>query len=218
MIIVIQCAASKAPNAGCLQRRDRKNVKFVAHPECAPTGTGCVYARPDDITDTGRSWREELREYNAFPKDNPLRLLPAWQLYQNKTYKLLAECYGLDRLYILSAGWGLIRSDFLTPLYDITFSNSACNYKRRRKKDRYKDLRMLPKMTVDPIVFFIGKAYIGFACELTKEIEAEKYLFYNSKDVPHAPDFVLKRYVTKIRTNWHYYCAKDLMAGAIDLD
>ena len=218
MIVVIQCAATKTPNAGCLQRRDGKNVVFVANPECAPTGTACVYARPDDVTDTGSSWRDELRKYNASSHDNPLRLLPAWQLYQNKTYKLLAECYGLDSLYILSAGWGLIRSEFLTSKYDITFSNSACKYKRRGKKDRYKDLGMIPKETVEPIVFFIGKAYISLACDLTKGIEAEKYLFYNSKDAPHAPSFIQKRYLTRIRTNWHYYCAKDFMAGAIEID
>ena len=218
MIVVIQCAATKTPNAGCLQQQDGKNVKFVADPECAPTGTGCVYARPDDITDTGRSWRDELQKYNALPHDNPLRLLPAWQLYQNKTYRLLAKRYGLDRLYILSAGWGLIRSDFLTPMYDITFSNSACKFKRRRKKDNYEDLRMLPRTTVEPIVFFIGKAYIGLACDLTNEIKAEKFLFYNSKNVPHAPNFVRKRYLTNIRTNWHYQCAKDFMDGVIDLN
>ena len=55
-------------------------------------------------------------------------------------------------------------------------------------------------------------------CNSPNEIKAEKYLFYNSKNVTHAPNFVRKRYLTKIRINWHDYCAKDFMAGVIDLD
>ena len=43
---------------------------------------------------------------------------------------------GLDRLYILSAGWGLIPGDFLTPNYDITFSaaQNVQRFKRRRHR------------------------------------------------------------------------------------
>lgn len=215
MIVVIQCAAGKNPAAGSLRRSDGKKVLFVARPKIAPADADYEYARPDDIADTGRSWRDELHNYNAYPNDNPLGLLPAWRLYRNKIYKRLKERFGLDRLYILSAGWGLIRSDFLTPMYDITFSYSAYKFKRRRKKDRYEDFRMLPRMTVEPIVFFIGKAYIDLARDLTNEIKAEKFLFYNA---PHAPNFVRKRYLTNIRTNWHYQCAKDFMDGVIDLD
>jgi hypothetical protein len=37
--------------------------------------------------------------------------------------------FGLENVYVLSASWGLIRADFLTPYYDITFSSSADAYK-----------------------------------------------------------------------------------------
>jgi hypothetical protein len=37
----------------------------------------------------------------------------------------LVEKFGIEKVFILSAGWGLIRADFLTPNYDITFSGSA---------------------------------------------------------------------------------------------
>ena len=144
MIVVIQCAASKKPDAGYLQRRDGRKVLFVADPQNAPVDTPYAYARPDDIADTGRSWRDELLRCNDAPGNNPLGLLPAWQLYENETYALLAERYGKDRLYILTAGWGLIAADFLTPKYDITFSAQADGFKRRSKKDRYNDLCMLP--------------------------------------------------------------------------
>ena len=45
-----------------------------------------------------------LQEYNAAPGDNSLGLLPAWQLYKNSTYNILADHCGPDRLYILSVG------------------------------------------------------------------------------------------------------------------
>ncbi len=53
--IVIQCAASKTPRAGHLRTRDGQRVVFVARPDEAPPEPGVVYARPDDISDHGRS-------------------------------------------------------------------------------------------------------------------------------------------------------------------
>jgi hypothetical protein len=124
MIVVIQCAATKRSKAGRLITRDGKPVDFIAHPELAPTEPTKIYVRPDDISDRGISWRQQLCKYNEAQSANPLRLLPAYQLYENKTYRLLVGRFGIENVYILSAGWGLIRSDFLTPHYDITFSQS----------------------------------------------------------------------------------------------
>ena len=87
------------------------------------------------------SWRMELRgdsfcqRYNDNPGRNLLHLCPAYQLYQNKTYGLLVDRFGLNTVYILSAGWGLVRADYLLPYYDITFSPSAEAYKRRRESN-----------------------------------------------------------------------------------
>ena len=146
MIVVIQCAARKAADAGHLRTQDGRNVMFVANPDLAPPDDECIYARPDDVADTGTSWRTVLRQYNENPGDNRLGLLPAWRLYRNPTYEILAERCGLDRLYILSAGWGLIPADFMTPNYDITFSaaRNVQKFKRRRRHDSYRDFRMLP--------------------------------------------------------------------------
>tara|TARA_R110002110_G_scaffold137735_2_gene323083 strand:- start:9692 stop:10246 length:555 start_codon:yes stop_codon:yes gene_type:complete len=161
MIVVIQCAAKKTRNAGHLCYQNGQNVLFVAEPGSAPVSAGTKYARPDDVADTGSSWRNELIRYNEAPTNNPLGLVPAWQLYKNPAYGFLAKTYGLEKLYILSAGWGLIAADFLTPVYDITFSSSADAYKRRRNKDRYDDLCMLPSNSDEPVVFFGGKDYIS---------------------------------------------------------
>jgi len=220
MIVVIQCAASKKSDAGHLHRSDGRKVLFVADPERAPADTPHAHAHPDDMADTGHSWRDELLRYNETSGNNPLGLLPAWNLYENATYALLAERYGTDRLYILSAGWGLIAADFLTPKYDITFSTQAAAYKRRsekNEKDRYNDLCMLSVDTEEPVVFFVSTAYMQLACCLTEGIKGPRYLFYNSKAVPNAPGCILKKYETRTRTNWHYECAKAFMDGNIGL-
>jgi len=215
MIVVIQCAAKKSPQAGYLQTSSGKNVFFVADPSLAPVREGIVYAHPDDIAEDGNSWREKLLEYNESPGENPLGLLPAWQLYGNSTYELLMNRFGTEKLYILSAGWGLIPADFLTPDYDITFSASAEKYKRRRKADRYNDFEMLDNPKSEPVVFFGGKDYISLFCELTKTVKGLKTVFFNSATPPSTPGCTIKRFVTRTRTNWHYECAKAFIAEEI---
>ena len=78
-----------------------------------------------------------LQEYNDAPNENPFGLLQAGRLYKDKTYGMLMEECGPERLYVLSAGWGLIRSDYLTPDYNIIFSNheNVEVFKRRRARD-----------------------------------------------------------------------------------
>ena len=214
MIIVIQCAASKRPGAGHLVSASGKPVDFVADPQTAPPDPDRVYARPDDLSGDLISWRRVLLKYNE-AQGNPLGLYPAYQLYENKTYGRLADRVGLRNLFILSAGWGLIAADFLTPYYDITFSQSAEGYKRRRKSDRYDDFRMLPHDTDEDIVFFGGKDYLSLFCSLTSAIITSKTVFYNSAQRPQAPGCALKRFDTTTRTNWHYECVNAFLDGAV---
>jgi hypothetical protein len=216
MIIVIQCAASKIPDAGNLMTASGKPVLFVADPQVAPANLAHVYARPDDAYEKGISWRQVLLKYNEHPKDNPFRLYPAYQLYENRTYKRLAEQIGLPNLYILSAGWGMIGAGFLTPQYDITYSQSAENYKRRVKGDRYEDFRMPPDQA-DEIVFFGGKDYLPLFCTLTGAVRAKRTVFYNSQRIPQAPGCKLERFETTTRTNWHYECANAFLDGRLNL-
>lgn len=218
MIIVIQCAARKKPNAGHLRTKTNEPVQFVANPALAPADRSNSYARPDDLSDSGGSWRAQLLAYNKSLGSNPLGLLPAWQLYENRTYKSLVDRYGVDRVYILSAGWGLIAGGFLTPAYDITFSPSAERYKRRQKRDDYNDLCMLPRDTTEPIVFFGGKDYVPLFCRLTAGAKGQRYLLYNASREPIVPGCVPIRFETATRTNWHYECANAVIAGRLSLE
>lgn len=121
MIVVIQCAGGKQENAGHMEDAGRK-VLFVADPASAPQSDSVIYKRPDDAASSGRSYRDMLEDYNRNRRaDNPLDLFPAWELYTKPAYRELAEHFGVGNLYILSAGWGLVKADYLLPKYDITF-------------------------------------------------------------------------------------------------
>lgn len=215
MRIVIQCAAKKQPYAGSFTLSDNRPVLFVAHPDEAPYNTEQAYACPDDISDNGETWRDRLLAYNNAPAANSMNFLPAYKLYANKTYGRLVEKFGIENIFILSAGWGLISADFLTPIYDITFSASAEKYKRRRKKEQYEDLCMLPDNGEDTI-FLGGKDYLPMFCTLTSDFKGKKTVIYNSINLPDClPEFTLKRYETTTRTNWHYECANALIEGQL---
>lgn len=214
MIIVIQCAASKNPAAGYFITNTGKPVMFVADPQAAPDARDRVYARPDDRLESGATWRGMLLKYNEHPDLNPFGLFRAYELYDNKTYKRLVDRFDLPNVYILSAGWGLIRADFLTPQYDITFSMSAEPYKRRGKRDRYDDFRMLPEDPTD-VVFIGGKDYLPLFCTLTSDVRGSKTVFYNSGNLPTAHGCQLRRFETTTRTNWHYECANALIDGSL---
>ena len=210
--VVIQCAASKAQNAGRLATADGKPVLFVADPKIAPQQSEVEYRRPDDIAPSGVSWRKELAKYNENYRDsgaNPRGLLPAWRLYTHRAYKHLVNRLGEDKVFILSAGWGLIPAPFLTPDYDITFSGNAEAYKRRRKQDRYADFSMLPKDASHPIHFLGGKDYVPLFLRLTAETGAER-IIHHVGSPPPAPNCRFRRFETTRRTNWHYECAETL--------
>ena len=216
MKIVIQCAASKDPGAGSLTDANGQPVLFVANPALAPPSGTCTYARPDDPAGNGLSWRDVLLEYNkGYERTgaNPLGLLPAYRLYAPSIYRQLVDRFGVSNVFILSAGWGLIRADFLTPKYDITFSTRAERYKRRLKRDRYNDFRVLPHDASEQIVFFGGKDYVALFCDLSRECQGRRFVVYRSGSPPKAPGCTLIRYPTAIRTNWHYACARDFMTG-----
>ncbi len=215
MIVVIQCAATKRPQAGRLRTATGKPVLFVADPQKAPPSADCLYARPDDLSDDGSSWREAVLRYNDTPGTNPLGPLPAFTLYENDIYRRLVEKCGVKNTFILSAGWGLITAAFLTPAYDITFSPSADPYKRRKRTDIYRDFSMLPADAGEPVLFFGGKDYAPLFARLTKSTNVPKAVFYNSAVPPDAPGCLHQRFETTTRTNWHYQCAKAFVEGNI---
>jgi hypothetical protein len=215
VIVVIQCAGKKRKNAGCLKTKGGRPVSFVAHPELAPPAASCVYARPDDASDAGGTWRDQLLAYNASPGNNPLGLLPAFELYENEIYRALVKQFGIGNTYILSAGWGLIEAAFLTPTYNITFSSQADRAVRRRKRDVFCDFSRLPAETTEQVVCCASKEYVPLFADLTGNVRGERIVFYNSATPPSAPGCKLERFKTRARTNWQYQCAAALIRGTL---
>ncbi len=217
MKIVIQCAGGKNAE-GYWRTKDGKDIKFVANPEANPD---YVYACPDGVSDhPPASWRELLCDYNKDQTRYLFKLHRAYELYKPKPpyediYRDLVTKFGVDNVYILSAG-GLIRSDFLTPQYNITFSNSnkVKAYQRHWEKDRdkFKDFGMLPKDTTDTIVCLGSKDYIPLFCCLATHIQSKKkVVFYNSSRPPNARGCFLKHYDTNGHRTWVYECAKKII-------
>lgn len=217
MIVVIQCAARKSEKAGSLRTRDGRKVLFVARTADAPASDTVHYVHPDEMSDQGMPWRDEVVTCNQSPANNPYGLLPAIELYAHPAYARLAEHVAPEKLFILSAGWGLIPSTFLTPLYDITFSAAANveRWKRRRKGDRYNDLALMPPESEEGIVFFGGKDYLPLFSELTRDVRGQRTVIYNAATPPTAPGFRLVRYDTTTRTNWHYGAVDAWIAGRL---
>ena len=94
-------------------------------------------------------------------------------LYKPKIYGDLVGAFGWANVFVLSAGWGLIRSDFLTPDYDITFSSQGKPWSKRSKRltrplqdfNHLKDARLSPD---ESIHFFGGMDYLELYYELTQ--------------------------------------------------
>ena len=105
LIIVIQCAARKQDHAGRLRALDGRKVMFVAKPNAAPPGGSEVYAQPDDVSDTGKSWRTVLQEYNAAPGDNPLGPVISDRWSKFPQYEGKTHAPFLGRLPIASRTW-----------------------------------------------------------------------------------------------------------------
>jgi len=214
MKIVIQCAGRKFENAGRLTTLSGEKVLFVAHPEKYTGWDKCC--RPDSIRDgTDGTWREYLKSYNQQGSD-PNNLFPAGDLYKPSIYKALVEKYDAENVFILSAGWGLIRSDFLIPLYDITFSNQGEPYSKRGPRDQFEDFNQLSEGSILPdetIYFFGGQAYLPLYCNLTKNITARKVIYHSQGDAYQIQGYECIHFGNY--TNWHYVCAQNFIDDKI---
>lgn len=194
---------------------------YTAFPEAYTAFPEDMFAAPDDDAGDGQSWREKLVAYNQTPETNLLGFAPAAALYRQGTYAELQAHVRADKLFILSAGWGLVRSDFLLPDYNITFSGQADRGIRRRRTDEgWPDFNHLPTDTDEPVVCFGGQSYRRFFSRLTTGMTAPRHAFERvAPGQPHSTrqkdGITLHSYPTDRRTNWHHDCARDFITGQI---
>jgi hypothetical protein len=223
--VVIQCAGSKNPDAG-FWKHEGKKVKFVAQPKLCRDSDEFIYRSPDGfVANNNKTWRQALEEYNR-PGENPFGLCKASELYRPKKpyegiYKEFVEKYGEENVFILSAGWGLVRSDFLLPYYDITFAKQADPRKKRTNGDEYRDFNQLADNIEqgDTVYFFGGQDYLDLYYKLTWDFSCKKVIYHKAetpqgKDEAEKNGYEFRKYFTKQR-NWHYPCARDFMGGKL---
>ena len=229
MIVVISCAASKDPRAGRLETPDGRRVEFLAHPAEMPESQrkpDIVYVCPEETSGYGMPWRQKLDEYNQQYQrtgENPWCLLPASQLYTprepySNIYLKLVERFRADNVYILSAGWGLIGSSFLTPSYSVTFSGQN-PVNRRRRKDVFRDFNHLTLHaggTERPIVCIGGTGYVRQFCKLTEAFRWPKMVLHLGRQPSLPSDYTARRYMRDgHKHTWVYQCALDLIDGKL---
>lgn len=212
MKIVISCSGSK--NGENLVYNNNKII-FVS----SPNEESKNHFNPDNqIPNENRTWREYINSQENSD------LLESYKLYKPSIYNLLYDKYSTD-LYILSAGWGIISSEFKIPKYDITFSKKAEKNSKRKKTDIFKDFNHLENVSANEKIVFLGGAdYLKLFYDLTKDLPNEKIIFFKKKniysDFPFLKNenlFKLIKYETKAKTNWHYGCAKELLNNTIRL-
>jgi len=133
-VIVLSCCAGKREDRPLIVPGIGK-MQIVAKPD----GAICNQAHPDQkLAGNGMSCRDLIEQHNSSDtKKGTSFLYQASDLYKphqpfHSIYRDLAEEH--THFYILSAGWGIVRSSYLIPNYDITFSSQAKN----RHPERYR--------------------------------------------------------------------------------
>lgn len=218
MKIVIQCAGSKQSTAASLADASGASVRFCADP--AHADSLAPHAQPDDRANgSGQTWRDKLAAYNqefARTGENPTNLLSAGSLYTPPAYaKLRAATAGF---FVLSAGWGLVRSSYLLPDYDVTFSknkNVPLKSRRSMRQGGWKDFNHLTSDTPpdEEIHFFGSKEYLALFCVLAEPERREGWVVIHHKGpVVQNPRCRYEHYTGTTRTNWHYVALSEFLA------
>jgi hypothetical protein len=214
MKIIIQCAGDKQPsqNYKGFHQDGQYIKKFLAH----PNADHLHCAHPDFECTNGVTWRDTLAQYNQQNGfNNPQHLSQAYELYRPAAYSNLVAEFGVKNVYILSAGWGLIRADYLIPDYDITFSANAEPHQRRRSNDYYNDFNHLAGNT-EPLIFLGGISYQPLLFQLTQQLDCDIRLVFRAAKTPALPKNAKARYMTRYfdtpqLINWHYAAGNALI-------
>jgi hypothetical protein len=166
----------------------------------------------DRVPGSKLTWREYLTT-----RQKESTLLQAYNLYKHPSYLQLYTKFQKN-FFILSAGWGLVNSEFRLPNYNITFSNNGDPNAIRNNNPLappiYHDFNQMNESHED-IVFVGTPDYIPLFIELTKNLKCRKIIFWKKKNTPQKfalPNntFKFEYYATKTNRNWHYQLAQDL--------
>ena len=214
---VMQCAKSKQSD-GWLVDADGRRIAFVARPDSAPSVEGASAQHPDGLDQNGIPWRQHVIDYNhrySETGENPQGWHRAGDLYTHPAYARLAGLGPQGTTYILSAGWGLVTSDYLLPNYDVTYA-SGQNVPRcsiRQRSQSWQDFNMLPSDVQDPLIFIGGRRYLEAFAQASRTYAGPRIAYFNSVDETALPGVEMRRFETSTKTNWHYELVAALSAN-----
>ncbi|MGL2999401.1 hypothetical protein [Flavobacterium sp. RSSB_23] len=202
----------------------KNNSFFTAYPieKFVDNPSNNFEHHPDDIKENSETtWRDYLID-----NQNDKNLLEAYRLYVPRTLpNVYLESHNrfMANLYILSAGWGLVRANYRLPKYDITFSkatNVSLNARRNFNTTQYQDFNQLDKNDDNDIVFIGSPDYIPLFIHLTENLKNRKIIYWKKKNTPNTyplpnNSFLYRFYLTTTNTNWYYELARDFCSGLI---
>ena len=217
--VVMICAKEKKGNSKIIHENFNHPITFLAQPNGVNTFLPDGY-----IPNLNMTWRDYVtnnQNHNIIP-------FKSYQLYIHGVYQNLFTVFG-DRLFILSAGWGLVKAEFRLPNYDITFSKDEkvpLNSKRSTNMNKspiYNDFKKLKVKKDDDIIFIGVPNYLNLFYELTRDFQNRKIIYYfgkGSKLKRYSPkkEFDYIQYEPKNPNNnrtWHYELAQKYADGEI---
>ncbi len=219
MIIVIQCANRKVPNAATLTLNGEA-VHFVAQPQ-----NEHMDKRPwDQIPGSDKTWIDCVMAYNEAGSTMPdeyiklnigtedgRQLMPCGNLYEHPVYRELTTTRGLKNVYILSAGWGLVRADKFLPNYNVTFSQLGDIRVRISVAERLQYASISDEIPDnDQINLFISRAYAPYWSYLYQGAPQRTILHWRlGQELPKGKyGTVIKHDCGDQVTNWQYTAAR----------
>lgn len=215
-ITVLTCSSDKQENSEmlCFNNNVPQLIELNA----------TIGLRPDDL-----AYGEEYTWRNYIEQNQENGMIPfmAYQLYTDEKIDELRDALG-DRFFIQSAGFGIVRSNYRLPKYNLTFTgNNEDNHRKYLPNggDGFIDFNHLYDLgNKDEDIVFAGEVdYLEQFIELTRTLPNRKVVFYiNALDptdyLNEDKNFLFKRYYPESPnqiTNWHYGLARDLAHGHI---
>ena len=207
--LIIICASRKNENSRIYHNEIELKIKAISDPQ------NNIF-HPDYVIDEEEGF--SIRDI-VLQSQNNQNLAPSYQLYSHPIYTDLFEYLG-DRLFIQSAGWGIISSNFRLPYYNITFNQNANLNEIRANDADYKDFNHLENADNKEKLVFVGSIdYIHQFWQLVEELPNDKVIFHKNvnlpQDFPQIPARFFRYYETNARTNWHYQLARSIVNGEI---
>lgn len=220
MKVVIQCAGRKEKAAKTFALKGVAQT-FVANP------SGENQVRPWDEIPTlaCKTWIDcvqafrcqigwDIFEHAGISISGSGLLTECGRLYLPDAYSALVNRLGKENVYILSAGWGLVRADAGIPKYDVTFSagQDVLPYARVTPQSRSKSPSISDDMPGnDEIHFFITPKYMEYWSQSFsgKDSDRQRYVFHWKKGAKNLPagiheGNVIWHELGDMRMNWHY--------------